>query len=93
VVVTVHYIDNYQTNSVVHGMNTSANTSSIDPEKRVSFTPALRYLTVCPPGILKLKHEKPKFKVALKEFIIAPTFYPLHEFLSISQIAFPFQHQ
>ena len=60
------------------------NTGCTDPlwifhvYKRVSFTLALRYLIVCPPPhVLKLKQEKPKFKAAVREFIIAHPFYSL----------------
>ena len=80
---TVNNLDNFQTNSAVHGMNTRAihqlqrptvNLSCI--QKGVFYSNIETCNSLCP-YILKLKQKKPKFKVALREYLIAHTFNSL----------------
>jgi hypothetical protein len=75
---TVNNLDSFQTNSTV-------NLSCI--HKGVFYS-SVKIFNSLSPCILKLKQEKPKFKVPLRECLIAHTFYSLDEFLSTSQIAF-----
>jgi hypothetical protein len=79
----VNNLDNFQTYSVVHRVNTrdkyhlhrpTVNLSCI--QKRVLYSRS-KIFNSLPTYILKLKQTKPKFKVSLREYIIADTFYSL----------------
>jgi hypothetical protein len=60
--------------------------------KRGVFYSSIKIFNSLPPCVLKLKQETPKFQIALREYILAHTFYSLNEFLS-NQIAFRLKHQ
>jgi hypothetical protein len=68
---TVTNLDNFQTNSVVHGMNTRAKHQMQRPTMNLSciykgvFYSGIKIFNTLPLYILKLKQDKPKFKVAL----------------------------
>jgi hypothetical protein len=92
-------LDNFQTYSVVHGVNTRNKYQRHRPTLNLSyiqkpvFYSSIKIFNSLPTYILKLKQKKPKFKVALRECLIAHSFYSVGEFLSNSQITFPLQHQ
>jgi hypothetical protein len=92
---TVNNLDCLQANSAVHLMNTRAKHQLQRPIvnlscilKGVSYS-SIKIFNSPSPSVLKVKQEKPKFKVALRECLIAHTFCPLDKFLSTIQIAFP----
>jgi len=95
----VNNLQNFQTYFVIHGVNTRDKyqlprpTVNLSCIKKRAFYSSIKILNSLPTYILKLKQKKPKFKVALREYLIAHTFYSLDEFLSNSQITFPLQHQ
>ena len=86
---TVNNLDNFQTNSVVHRMNTRAKhqlhrtTVNLSCIKKGVFYSNIKILNSVLPYMLELTQEKPKFKVALRQYLIA------HTCLSVSQNAFP----
>jgi hypothetical protein len=97
---TVNNLDNIETNAVVHRMNTRAlqqlHRSAVNlscTQKGVCYSNIKICNNLPPSPILKLKQGKPKLKAALRECIIAHTFYSLDKFPYTSQITFPLQHQ
>jgi hypothetical protein len=80
--------ENFQTNLSVHSINTIykhhlhrpiANLSCF--QKGASYS-GIRIFNSLPRSITSLKNEKTQFKVALKEFLNAHSFYPVDEFLA-----------
>ena len=67
---TVNNLDNYQTNSVVHGKHTNTKRQLHRPREQGVFYSSIKIFNSMPPSILKLKHEKSKFQVALKEYLM-----------------------
>jgi hypothetical protein len=96
---TGNNLDNFQTNSVMHRMNTRAKhqlhwyTVKFSCIQKGFFYSSIKKLNSLPLYILKWKQKKSKFKVAWRPYHIALTFYSLNVFLSTSQITFPLQHQ
>jgi hypothetical protein len=82
----VNNLDNFQTYSIVYRMNTMAKHQLHRPTVNLSCTPkgvfyySIKIFNSLPTCILKLKHKKPKFKVAQREYFIAHTFYSLEDF-------------
>ena len=95
----VNNLDNFQTYSVVHGVNTRDKyqlhrpTVNLSCIQKLVFYSSIKIFNSLPTYIFKLKQKKPKFQVALRECLIAHTFYSLDEFLYNSRITFPLQHQ
>jgi hypothetical protein len=96
---TGNNLDNFQTDFVVHRINTRAkhqlhwHTVKFSCTQKGFFYSSIKTLNILPLHILKWKQKKPKFKVASWQYHTALTFYSLNVFLSTSQIAFPLQHQ
>jgi hypothetical protein len=69
-------LDNFQTKSVVHGMNTRAKHQLYSPTVNLSciqkgvFHSSIKIFNSLPPCVLKLKQEKPKFQAALREILL-----------------------
>ena len=96
--ITVHNLDNFQTNSVMHGTNTRDTHQLYRPTvthlciKQGVFYCNIQIFNSIPPYILKLIQKKPKLNVALRQYLTAHTSYSLDELLPTSQITFPLQH-
>ena len=96
---TVNNLDNFQTNSVVHRMNTRYKHQLHRPTVALScmqngvFYCSIKIFNSLPSSILKLKQKKPKFKAAFRQYLTAHHLYSLHQFLPTSQITFPLLHQ
>ena len=80
--------EKFQTNSSLHNINTRnkhhlhrpvANLSCF--QKGASYS-GIRIFNSLPQGIINLKNEKTQFKVALKEFLNAHSFYSMDEFFT-----------
>ena len=80
--------EKFQTNSSVHSVNTRnkhylhrpvANLSYF--QKGASYS-GMRIFNNLPQSITSLKNEKPQFKVALKNFLYAHSFYSVVEFFA-----------
>ena len=92
---TVNNLDHFQTNSIVHRAKHQLHRHTVKFSciQKGLFYSSIKKLNSLPLYALKLKQNKPKFKVACTEYLIAHTFYSLNLFLSTSQITFPLQHQ
>jgi len=80
--------EKFQTNSSLHNINTRnkhhlhrpvANLSCFQNDASYS---GIRIFNSLPQGIINLKNEKTQFKVALKEFLNAHSFYSMDEFFT-----------
>ena len=77
---TVNNLYNFQTNPVVHGMNTRAKHQPHRPTVNLScvrkgvFYSRNNTFNSLSPYILKLKQYKPKFKLVLRQCLFAHTF-------------------
>jgi hypothetical protein len=84
----VNNLDEFQTNSSVHGINTrrknqlhtpSVKLSSI--QKGVTYS-SIKIFNSLPSNILKLQNYKLIFKSALRKYLLTHAFYSIEEFLS-----------
>jgi hypothetical protein len=79
--------DNFQTNPLVHSINTRnkhhlhrpiANLSCF---QKSAFYSGIRIFNSLPRSLTNLKNEKAQFKVALRRYLNAHSFYSVDEFL------------
>jgi hypothetical protein len=79
--------ENFQTNSAVHSINTRnkhhlhrpiANLSCL---QKSAFYSSIRIFNRLPYSVTDLKNEKVQFKVALRRYLNAQSFYSIDEFL------------
>jgi hypothetical protein len=84
----VNNLDEFQTNSSMHGINTrckiqlhipSVRLSSI--QKGVTYS-SIKIFNSLPSNILKLQNDKLIFKSALRRYLLTHAFYSVEEFLS-----------
>jgi hypothetical protein len=80
--------DFFKTNSDVHSFNTRSNHDLHFPVAKLTvFQKGVWYSGIkiynhLPPALKKLSHDIPKFKVALKRFLLTNSFYTLEEYYS-----------
>jgi IS1 family transposase len=80
--------ENFQTNSSIHSINTRSKHNLHRPTAKLScfqksaFYSGIRIFNSLPRSITNLKNEKTQFKVALKRYLNAHSFYSVDEFLT-----------
>jgi hypothetical protein len=84
--VGVQPIQNKQTNSDGHTCNTRFNhdlhhlVANLTVSQKGGWYSGIKLYNQLPPMLKQLSHDIPKFKVALKKFLIANSFYTVEEY-------------
>ena len=82
----------FQTHSSVHNINTRHKHHLHGPNANLScfqkstFYAGIKIFNSLPPSLTILKNDKAKFKAALRKYLPTPSFYSVHEFLSVKII-------